>query len=81
MENKSVSLDEEAMSLLLDELPRLKTVSDEGGIGEYLTIHVADGTSTLERLDPEAVATAILNVLSQRRLLAILPAVSLTGSW
>lgn len=66
VEKNSVLLDEEATLLLLDELPRLKAVSAEDNVGEYITIRVEDGTASLEGLDPDAVTSAILNVLSKK---------------
>ncbi len=66
IKDKSVTLSEDAVSILLSELPRLKAVANEEQIGEYLTIRVEDGTADLEDLDPEAVTSAILSVLSQK---------------
>lgn len=45
-------------------------MAKEADVGEYLTIRVEDGMAALENLDPEAVTSAILNVLSQKEIIS-----------
>jgi hypothetical protein len=70
VEEKSVTLSEDAVSVLLAELPKLHAMANEADVGEYLTIRVEDGIAALEDLDPEAVTSAILNVLSQKEIVS-----------
>lgn len=70
IEEKSVSLTEEATSRLMEELPKLKAVAAESEIGEYITIRVEDGTADLEGVEPEAITEALLSVLSKKEIVS-----------
>jgi len=66
VEEKSVSLSENATRKLLSALRSHLAVAKEGEDGDYLLIRVAEGTAFLGEHDPAQVAAALTRVLSQR---------------
>ena len=66
VEEKSITLSEDATEKLIAELPKFAAVSQQDSAGDYLTIKLADGTAEIGNLDPEAVVAGLLNALSQK---------------
>jgi hypothetical protein len=65
VEEKSVSLSEDATRKLLSALKTHLAVAQEKEDGNYLLIRVSEGTALLGDHDPAQVATALTKVLSQ----------------
>jgi hypothetical protein len=65
VEEKSLSLGEEAARKLLDTLQAHLKVAESGEDGSYLVIRVSEGTAQLSSHDPAKVAQALTRVLGQ----------------
>jgi hypothetical protein len=65
VEEKSVSLGEEASRKLLRALETHLQVAQKGEDGSYLVVRVSEGTAFLGQHDPSKVAKALTQVLSQ----------------
>jgi hypothetical protein len=66
MEEKSLSLDEQASRALLKGLKQHLAVAESGDDGSYILIRVSEGTAQIGKHDPKAVAGALAKVLSRR---------------
>ncbi len=65
VEEKSVSLKEDASRKLLKAMQSHLAVCEENDNGNYLVIRVTEGTADIGKHDPMSVAKALTNVLSQ----------------
>lgn len=65
-EDATLTLNEEATSILTAELPKLNAIAGEKETGEYITIRVEDGMADIAGIDPGAVTEALLKALSQK---------------
>jgi len=65
VEEKSISLDSNATSVLSAELARHLAVAREGDAGIYLPLRVGSGKVDLNGRDPEEVARALIGVLGE----------------
>ena len=65
VEEKSVTLNRNAVLKLASELPRLTAVAKEAEAGDYAVFRMADGFSELVNLDPDAAVSALMSALNQ----------------
>jgi hypothetical protein len=66
VEEKSLSLGEEAARNLLRALKQHVAVSAHTDDGDYIAIRVSNGTADVAALDPSVVASAVANILEQQ---------------
>lgn len=65
VEEKSITLREDATEKLVAELPKFAAVAQQESTGDYLIVKLTDGTAEISNLDPEAVVAGLLSALSQ----------------
>jgi hypothetical protein len=76
-DDKSVTLDGAATRRLLGELRKALAVGDQSDEGDFLLIPVNKGTADISQHEPEKVAQALTNVLSQSEVVEHLANVNL----
>lgn len=65
VEEKSITLNEEATRKLALELPKYAAVAGEDEVGDYVVVRMSDGYTNLANLNPEVAVTALIAALEQ----------------
>mgnify|MGYP000108181957 CR=1 FL=1 len=78
VEEKSITLSEEATQKLAAELPKYCAVAGEDSAGDYVVVRMSDGYTDIANLNPEVAVSALISALEQEDIAAHLKGVELS---
>jgi hypothetical protein len=77
IEDKSITLSEEATRKLAAELPKYYAVAGEDSAGDYVVVRMSDGYTDVANLDPDVAVSALITALGQEDIAAHLSGIEL----
>lgn len=78
VEEKSITLNEEATRKLASELPKYAAVAGEDEAGDFVVVRMSDGYTDLANLNPEVAVSALIAALEQEDIATHLKGVELS---
>lgn len=77
IEDKTITLSEQATRKLAAELPKYYAVAREDSAGDYVVIRMSDGYTDVANLDPDVAVSALITALGQEDIAAHLNGIDL----